>query len=817
MKRINIASVKSSVSDTQIYQERIPKEQSAICNIQPIAARFAIQFVKNKYSINKKLLYSFGDPNGLQKSNFLRWWQSSVRNIDRIAYPNDPDTAGLTFLSEVVWAPWMETIWFGNIFEYRSAYFQDVMYSNNMPNREGALLYKDPKLAQTIALLYQRYKKFDQSSYSLSNGTFYNIFGTESLRIGRYKTPLTNDVILCVTDPLTYSDMKRYFNSFNILKYFHNLYLQQKRKRQYILNISDTNIFEQMVHIIEYSRISSKFGDNSYHSIPTKPLAEIKLGTSGIRVPLSVANSQYFLENLFQAIINQLLKNHSHSHSSSPGNSLNLTILIGGDGRMLNTLATEIFIRVATANNIAKILTVPQGFLSTPAASLLLQERSDIHAAIILTASHNPGGIRGSFGVKLNLNGGIQADDRVWKGIQREFENMKEVRIRAGRSILPSPELSTTNNKMTSNIYNSNTIIQSVDSVTPYINYLKKCFDIPKIISFIQKYGLLVTFDCMNGIAGVYLKSVISVLGLDESCLLRGESLGDFGGSKPDPNLGNANIMMDLFDVKPIDTATLLSQINDDLYDDSITDDNVVAVAVEEENGPLSSSENENREKSSKKEIIINNNVKNNVKVKYEDCPDIGFAFDADILGPGMAVSPAESLAVIAAYHEHIPYFKDAGGLQVTARSVATAPAIDRVAANMGMKCVQTPTGWKWISKTLKSGVTGTGTGTGSVTTTGAALGSSALSEKDGIWTAMAWLNVLAAANDNSNNYNNNGDGSKKGNQGKLIGVRDIMRRHWTRFGRTYTARLDFEGVSEDIASRVLTRRGRKRRETVNK
>ena len=27
----------------------------------------------------------------------------------------------------------MDTIWFGNIYEYRSAYFHDVMYSNNQP------------------------------------------------------------------------------------------------------------------------------------------------------------------------------------------------------------------------------------------------------------------------------------------------------------------------------------------------------------------------------------------------------------------------------------------------------------------------------------------------------------------------------------------------------------------------------------------------------------------------------------------------------------------------------------------------------------
>ena len=49
----------------------------------------------------------------------------------------------------------------------------------------GAVLFKDPEKARQIALLYQRYKKFDQTSYSISNVTFYNLFAAESVRVGR--------------------------------------------------------------------------------------------------------------------------------------------------------------------------------------------------------------------------------------------------------------------------------------------------------------------------------------------------------------------------------------------------------------------------------------------------------------------------------------------------------------------------------------------------------------------------------------------------------------------------------------------------------
>ena len=71
------------------------------------------------------------------------------------------------------------------------------------------MLFKDKTAAVALALLYQRYQKFDKSCYAKENVTFYNIFGTETVRIGRYKVPITDEVLLCTTDPLTFSDMKR--------------------------------------------------------------------------------------------------------------------------------------------------------------------------------------------------------------------------------------------------------------------------------------------------------------------------------------------------------------------------------------------------------------------------------------------------------------------------------------------------------------------------------------------------------------------------------------------------------------------------------
>jgi hypothetical protein len=150
-------------------------------------------------------LPSFGDPDGSEKSQLMRRWQEYARTFDRWFHPAEVDFPGLTFASPVEWAPWMETVWFGNYYDYRSAFFQDAMYSNNKPCREGALLFQDAAQAQQVALLYQRYKKFDDSSYATSNATFFNLFGSTSLRVGRYKLPQGDEVLLCTNIYTTYT------------------------------------------------------------------------------------------------------------------------------------------------------------------------------------------------------------------------------------------------------------------------------------------------------------------------------------------------------------------------------------------------------------------------------------------------------------------------------------------------------------------------------------------------------------------------------------------------------------------------------------
>ena len=151
-----------------------------------------------------------------------------------------------------------------------------------------------------------------------------------------------------------------------------------------------------------------------------------------------------------------------------------------------------------------------------------------------------------------------------------------------------------------------------------------------------------------------------------------------------------------------------------------------------------------------------------------------GAAFDGDgdrnmILGQNaFFVTPCDSLAVLANNMEHIPWFRAKGGRAGgVARSMPTSGAVDRVAASRGLECFDTPTGWKYFGNLLDAG---------RIVLCGEesfGTGSDHVREKDGVWAALAWLQILAA---------------------RGLSVETLLREHWTEFGRNFFTRYDYEG-----------------------
>jgi len=160
--------------------------------------------------------------------------------------------------------------------------------------------------------------------------------------------------------------------------------------------------------------------------------------------------------------------------------------------------------------------------------------------------------------------------------------------------------------------------------------------------------------------------------------------------------------------------------------------------------------------------------------------PDFGAASDGDgdrnmIIGNNFYVSPSDSLAVLAANAQCIPGYKK--GLSGVARSMPTSLAVDRVAEHLGIACYETPTGWKFFGNLLDANLINL-CGEESFGT-----GSDHVREKDGLWAVLFWLNILAA---------------------RKQSVEHIVRDHWTKFGRNYYSRHDYEALDTDVANGLM-------------
>ena len=174
-----------------------------------------------------------------------------------------------------------------------------------------------------------------------------------------------------------------------------------------------------------------------------------------------------------------------------------------------------------------------------------------------------------------------------------------------------------------------------------------------------------------------------------------------------------------------------------------------------------------------------------NAKVLYDlmmcpEAPVLGAASDGDgdrnlIIGKNRFITPSDSLAMLAANAHLAPGY--AGRLKGVARSMPTSAAADRVAEALGLPCFETPTGWKFFGNLLDAGMA-TICGEESAGT-----GSDHIREKDGLWAVLLWLNVLAV---------------------RRISVDDLAREHWTRFGRNYYARHDYEGIPAEQAAALM-------------
>jgi len=255
-----------------------------------------------------------------------------------------------------------------------------------------------------------------------------------------------------------------------------------------------------------------------------QPFLDQKPGTSGLRKSSRQFETPHYLESFIEAILRTV-----------PGIAGG-TLVVGGDGRYGNRHAIAVIARMAAAHGVAKIITTTGGILSTPAASNLIRQRQAT-AGIILSASHNPGGPDGDFGVKVNGANGGPAPESLTDAIYACTQQLDGYRIHDDVAVnLDSPGQQSIGSLQ----------LEVIDGVDDYVALMQKLFDF-NAIGDLLKGDFPIAFDAMHAVTGPYAKRLLEgLLGAPAGSVRNAIPLEDFGGGHPDPNLTYAHDLAEL-------------------------------------------------------------------------------------------------------------------------------------------------------------------------------------------------------------------------------------------------------------------------------
>ncbi len=258
-------------------------------------------------------------------------------------------------------------------------------------------------------------------------------------------------------------------------------------------------------------------------TVATKPFADQKPGTSGLRKKVPVFQQPNYAENFIQSIFDSL------------EDFAGKTLVIGGDGRFYNREVIQKAIKMAAANGFGRVLVGKGGILSTPAASHVIRKYKAF-GGIILSASHNPGGPTEDFGIKYNIGNGGPAPEKITDAIFARSKVIDSYRIVQATDIdldaIGRFEL-------------GGMAVEVIDPVADYAELMEELFDFGAIRNLFG-LGFRMVFDAMSAVTGPYAKEIIEGrLGAPAGTVRNFVPLPDFGGHHPDPNLVHAKELYD--------------------------------------------------------------------------------------------------------------------------------------------------------------------------------------------------------------------------------------------------------------------------------
>ncbi|EJF76206.1 alpha-D-glucose phosphate-specific phosphoglucomutase [Bartonella alsatica] len=250
-------------------------------------------------------------------------------------------------------------------------------------------------------------------------------------------------------------------------------------------------------------------------TVLTKAFDDQKPGTSGLRKKVSVFQQPHYVENFIQSLFNSI------------GSVEKKLLILGGDGRYFNHSLLQIVLKMAAAHGVACVKVGKGGILSTPAVSHLIR-KYHAHGGIILSASHNPGGVEGDCGIKYNISNGGPAPDSLCEAIFEVSQRLSFYRI------FEAPDVNLAREGTT---YIGSMRVDILDPVTDYVALMQEIFDFDQIAKAVQE-GLTLRFDAMHAVTGPYAQQIFEkCLGFSEGTVINSVPLPDFGGRHPDPNL----------------------------------------------------------------------------------------------------------------------------------------------------------------------------------------------------------------------------------------------------------------------------------------
>lgn len=258
--------------------------------------------------------------------------------------------------------------------------------------------------------------------------------------------------------------------------------------------------------------------------VDTQPFDDQQPGTSGLRKKVRVFEQPHYLENFVQAAFDALPR------EPRP------VLVLGGDGRYGNRDAAQRIVKMALANGFERVVVGRAALLSTPALSNLIRRR-EAAGGIVLSASHNPGGPAGDFGIKVNTADGAPAPDRVTGAIRARTLALREY------AILDTADFDL--DRLGHHRVGERRV-EVVDPVADYQSEMERLFDFDLLRDAFASGRISLHHDAMHAVAGPYASRIFEVaLGAPAGSVVHAVPLEDFGGGHPDPNRVHAKSLIE--------------------------------------------------------------------------------------------------------------------------------------------------------------------------------------------------------------------------------------------------------------------------------